>query len=78
IVEAPCINTSKNKTIVIGKTIYLGFGFLRDLESNTIKKILVEREKNGIFKSLDNFIDRVFISIDQISILIKINAFRFT
>ncbi|QCX39628.1 DNA polymerase III subunit alpha [Aureibaculum algae] len=78
IIEAPCINTSYNQTIVRGKTIYLGYGFLQSFESNTIKKILLEREKNGLFKSLNNFIERVSISVEQISILIKINAFRFT
>ena len=78
IIEAPCINTSYNQTIVLEKTVYLGFGFLQSFESNTAKKILLEREKNGIFKNLDDFIDRVPISIEQISILIKINAFRFT
>lgn len=78
IIEAPCANTSIAKTIVIGKTVYLGLAFLRDLEAAIIKKIVTEREKNGLFKSLDDFIDRVPISIEQISILIKINAFRFT
>ena len=77
-IEAPCINHSYSQTIIIGKTIYLGFTFLRLLESNIIKKILLERERHGNFKSLDDFIDRVSISIEQISILIKINAFRFT
>ena len=77
-IEAPCINTSYNQTIVIDKIVYLGFGFLQSFESNTIKKILFERKKNGFFENLDDFIDRVSISIEQISILIKINAFRFT
>ena len=31
-----------------------------------------------MFESLDDFVDRVPISIEQIAILIKINAFRFT
>ncbi|NNC49012.1 MAG: DNA polymerase III subunit alpha [Flaviramulus sp.] len=78
IIEAPCINTSFNETYIKQKTIYLGFMFLHALEVKTIKNILKERQKNGLFKSLDDFIDRVPISIEQISILIKINAFRFT
>ncbi len=78
IIEAPCINNSYNQTVIRGKTIYLGFMFLHAFESKTIKKLLAEREKNGAYKSLDDFIDRVPISIEQISILIKINAFRFT
>jgi DNA polymerase-3 subunit alpha len=78
IIEAPCINQSFNEAIINGKTIYLGFMFLHALESKTVKKFIGERQKKGHFKSLDDFIDRVPISIEQISILIKINAFRFT
>lgn len=78
IIEAPCINNSFNETIIKGKTIYLGFMFLHALEVKAIKRIIIERKQNGLFGSLDNFIDRVHISIEQISILIKINAFRFT
>ena len=78
IIEAPCVNTSFNMAIIQHKTIYLGFMFLNGLESKIIKSLLIERQKHGVFKSLDDFIDRVPISIEQISILIKINAFRFT
>ena len=78
IIEAPCINHSFNETIIKGKTIYLGFMFLHAFESKTIKHLLNERNKNGVFKSLDDFIDRISITIEQITILIKINAFRFT
>ncbi|HHC78327.1 MAG TPA: DNA polymerase III subunit alpha, partial [Flavobacteriia bacterium] len=77
-IEAPCINTSTNKTIIKGKSIYLGFASLQSLESNTVKKILIERQQNGVYKSLADFIERVPISIEQITILIKINAFRFS
>lgn len=76
IIEAPCINNSYNQAVIKGKTIYLGFMFLQSLESKTITRILKVRETNGDFSSLDDFIERVPISIEQISILIKINAFR--
>lgn len=78
IIEAPCINHSFNMAIIKERTIYLGFMFLHALESKTIAKIVDDRKKNGLFESLDDFIERVPISIEQISILIKINAFRFT
>jgi DNA polymerase-3 subunit alpha len=52
--------------------------FLHAFENKTVKRLLLERKQNGTFQSLDDFIDRVPISIEQISILIKINAFRFT
>ncbi len=78
VIEAPCINLSSHKTSIMKSTIYLGFTFLRSLETTTVKRILLERERHGNFESLDDFIDRIPISIEQISILIKINAFRFT
>ncbi|WP_115460944.1 DNA polymerase III subunit alpha [Winogradskyella aurantiaca] len=77
-IEAPCINTSLSNTIIKGKTIYLGFKFLQSLESKTIQYFLRARDEDGPFSSLDDFIERVPISIEQISILIKIDAFRFT
>ncbi len=78
IIEAPCINNSFNEAVIRHKIIYLGFMFLQSLETKTIKKIIAERQKNEGYKSLDDFIERVLISVEQISILIKIDAFRFT
>ncbi|WP_159018929.1 DNA polymerase III subunit alpha [Algibacter sp. L3A6] len=78
IIEAPCVNTSFNETIIIGKHIYLGFMFLHGLEVKTIKKLLLDREEHGAFKNLDDFVERLSISVEQTAILIKINAFRFT
>ncbi|MFT5230990.1 MAG: error-prone DNA polymerase [Saprospiraceae bacterium] len=75
---SPCINTSYTLSYIKGTSIYLGFGFLHALESNTIDTISKERVKNGIYESLDHFIERVPISMEQVAILIKINAFRFT
>ncbi len=75
---APCVNRSYNQTVIYGKKIYLGFMHLQSFEANTIKTLLEARETNGEFASLDDFIDRVSISIEQITILIKVDAFRFT
>ena len=77
-IQAPCINNSRTETVIKGKTIYIGLMFLQHLESKTMQIILKERDQNGAFKSLDDFTERVPISIEQLSILIKINAFRFT
>ena len=74
----PCVNNSMALAIIQGKDIYLGVAFLQSLESKVIDRFISERQQRGIFKSLDDFIDRVSISMEQISILIKINAFRFT
>ncbi|MFC2109514.1 DNA polymerase III subunit alpha [Bacteroidota bacterium] len=76
-IHAPCVNRSSSATVIYGKDIFLGFMFLQSLESKMVNRLLAEREK-GVFKSLNDFINRVSISMEQIRILIKIDAFRFT
>jgi DNA polymerase-3 subunit alpha len=77
-IALPCINTSDHANTVKGKTIYLGFGYLKNVEQLTIQRILTERQIHGTFFSLDDFIDRIAISIEQVTVLIRIDAFRFT
>ena len=77
-IELPCINTSDHANIVKGKTIYLGFGYLKNLEQLTIQRILTERQLFGSFLSLDDFMNRITISIEQLTVLIRIHAFKFT
>lgn len=77
-IHPPCINKSLHQNSIQGKNIYLGFAYLKELEARTIDHILKERHKNGPFTSLENFIDRLAISVEQLGILIRINAFRFT
>ncbi|WP_242131122.1 DNA polymerase III subunit alpha [Aestuariivivens marinum] len=77
-VHAPCINRSDHPNRIMGRDIFLGFGYLKNLEHYTIQRFLTERQLNGEYKSLDDFIDRVNISIEQLTILIRIGAFRFT
>ena len=77
-VHAPCVNRSDQKTIIDGIDVYMGLGFIHSFESNSGYNIMIEREANGPFLSLDDFIRRVDISLEQIILLIKIDAFRFT
>jgi len=77
-IHPPCINRSFNNNVIYGKDIFLGFGYLRELENRVSERILKDRLTNGIYGSLEDFLDRVFITVDQISILIRIDAFRFT
>ncbi len=78
LIQAPDINKSNYETRIERNRIYLGFILLHSFEVANARRIIVERNKNGFFIDLDDFIDRVPISIEQISILIKINAFKFT
>ncbi len=77
-VHAPDINKSDHPTVIFGRDIYLGLGYIKELETKLIGQILENRQFFGAFKSLDDFIDRVDISIEQLGLLLKIGAFRFT
>ncbi|MCT8340204.1 DNA polymerase III subunit alpha [Flavobacteriaceae bacterium TK19130] len=77
-VYPPCINKSDHANRIEGDKIFLGFGYLKNLEHITIQRLLSERQLYGPFSSLDNFIDRVSISLEQLTILVRIGAFRFT
>ena len=77
-VDPPCVNESNIETRIIGKKIVLGFSFLAGIEEKTCQAIIRARSENGRFLSLDDFLERVPISVEQVSILLRINAFRFT
>lgn len=78
IIHPPSINKAYYQNYIEGENIYLGFIMLHSFELKNAKKIVEERTKNGLFLDLDDFIDRVPISLEQIAILIKVNAFQFT
>ncbi|NAS10581.1 DNA polymerase III subunit alpha [Poritiphilus flavus] len=77
-IHAPCINKSEAANCIYGTDIYLGFMYLKELESRVMERILSARQKEGPFSSLEDFLDRVSVSAEQLSILIRIDAFRFT
>ncbi|MFN8258824.1 MAG: DNA polymerase III subunit alpha [Bacteroidales bacterium] len=77
-IELPCVNNSMYLTSIKENKIFTGFIHLANLEENLAKKIVGEREKNGFYKSLDDFISRVGPGPEQLSLLIRIDAFRFT
>jgi DNA polymerase-3 subunit alpha/error-prone DNA polymerase len=77
-VHNPCVNKSEYQTTLYGTDIYLGFMHLQSLESKIAYLIASEREKNGDYLSLENFINRIPIGIEGVKVLIFIGAFRFT
>jgi error-prone DNA polymerase len=77
-IHNPCINKSEVQTSVSGRNIYLGFQHLKSLESKTAELIVSERDENGPYHSLEDFIRRVPIGIEALQTLIFIDAFRFT
>ena len=77
IIEAPCVNRGGGQAVIYGKTIFLGFGLVKSLEHGTIKRLLADRQAEGPFASLHEFVRRVHISLEQLSVLIRVGAFRF-
>jgi len=77
-INPPCINKSRYPTWLYGKDIYLGFHMLNGLDSKVALRVIAERKKNGLFESLDDFMQRVPIGIEQLDVLLRIDAFRFT
>lgn len=76
-IELPCVNFSCGETRIMDKTIYIGFVHIQNINQETIFQIIGERNKNGIFSSLADFIERVNISKEQLLLLIRLGAFRF-
>ena len=78
IIEAPCINTSVHLSRILGNSIFLGFILLNQLEQRSSEQIIAHREQDGSFLGLADFVSRVPIGLEQVLILIRSGAFRFT
>lgn len=74
----PCINEGNYLTSIVDNNIYIGFIHVQNLEHKLIESIIEERRINGKFKDLEDLINRVIVGREQIIILIRINALRFT
>jgi error-prone DNA polymerase len=77
-VELPCVNRGSSLAVLTGTTIYMGLCLIKDMETGTIRNILQARQQDGEFSGLHDFVKRVAISLEQLRILIRIKAFRFT
>lgn len=77
-IELPCVNRSQWLNSIQSETIHIGFYIIQELEHAVAENILAERARNGRFKSMNDFVKRVQISLEQLIILIRAGAFRFT
>lgn len=75
-IEPPCVNTSGHLTHIQGIIIYLGFIHVKELEHKVAENIPKERQQNGPYKHLADFVSRVPIRQEQLIILIRVGAFR--
>ncbi|GHN00367.1 hypothetical protein WSM22_18560 [Cytophagales bacterium WSM2-2] len=77
-IEAPCVNHSDYKTTLIEDHIYIGFIHVKSLEQKLTLPIIEERERHGVYTGIQDFLHRVEMTLEQITILIQVGAFRFT
>ena len=77
-IEAPCVNRSDYLTNIYQDTIFIGFIHLKSLEKKIGEMIVTERSRNGPFHDFDDFLQRIPAGLEQICLLIRIGAFRFT
>ncbi|WP_429970862.1 DNA polymerase III subunit alpha [Fructilactobacillus sp. Tb1] len=77
-VEGPNINQSESEFTYSDKTIRFGFTVIKGVRSDFIKAILAERDQNGPFKGLNDFINRIdekFRKEDQLAALVYAGCF---
>lgn len=78
IIHPPCINKSNSETTLEENHLYLGLMFIQGINAELLRTIITERDCNGNFTSLTNFISRIPIGIDSLQKLIFIGAFQST
>ena len=77
-VHLPCVNDSDWVTGIRGTDVYTGLVLIKGLEKNIAERLLKERDRNGPYLSLPDFIERTAVTSEQLNTLISIGAFRFT
>jgi DNA polymerase III alpha subunit len=75
---APCINKSEHLTSIKDSKVYVGFIHILNMRQTLSDEILAERNLNGPYLHLQDFIERTAVGIEQLNLLIKVGAFRFT
>lgn len=77
-IESPCVNHSRYESIIRGSTIYLGFGLVKDLDTASINRLVEEREAGGPYLDFADFVERTGLSLEQVKLLIRCAALRFS
>jgi len=77
-IQLPCVNKSNYKTTIYGTDIYIGFIHVMSLEEKLAQAIEKERNKDGEFRDLNDFVTRMNPGLEQTILLIRSGAFRFT
>jgi DNA polymerase-3 subunit alpha len=74
----PCVNRSDYLTTIYSDEIYVGFVHVLNLESKLAQRIVEEHKQNGEYTDLRDFVERANPGIEQMILLIRVGALRFT
>lgn len=77
-INLPCINRSTYTTTIYGSSIFLGFIHISGIDSRLASSVETIRNSGGDFTGLDDFIMRTGAGTEQLILLIRCGAFRFT
>jgi len=77
-VHRPCVNNSDYLTNIHGKDAHVGFIHIKGLEQAFAQRIIDARENAGPYAGLADFIERTAPGPEQLDILIRTGALRFT
>lgn len=77
-IELPCVNHSNYTTTISGRDIYIGFVHVQNLEYKLAQAVVAEREAGGPYLGLEDLARRTLTGLEQLILLIRINALRFT
>jgi DNA-directed DNA polymerase III PolC len=78
VIHEPCVNKSTYKTTIYGSDIYLGFIHIQGLETRLANSIEEIRRQEGEFSGMEDFVARINPGLEQMILLIRCGAFRFT
>jgi DNA polymerase-3 subunit alpha len=74
----PCVNHSQYLSTLLGQDVYLGFIHIENLEQQLVQRLVAERQRHGDFNDLNDFIGRTQVRLEQLLLLIRVDALRFT
>ena len=78
VLHLPSVNHSEYLTSIIGNDVYMGFVHINKLEKQLAERIVEERTENGKYVSLYDFVERVKPAKEQLTVLTRTGALRFT
>jgi len=73
-VKLPCINKSEYEYTGTGKELRIGLMAIKNLSRNSVERIIKEREENGKYVSLADFLIRTQLGYEETALIIKCGA----